>query len=146
MTQREGISPWYRRMVKPWSIDCALLLLRLWFGCVMAFAHGSGKVFGDPAKLIESVEKMGFPMPEFFAWAAALAEFLGGLLLILGLGTRAAAIWIAITMAVAGFITHAADPFKVKELALSYLVIAIVIAIAGPGKWNADRMIFSKRD
>jgi len=137
-------NPWYRRLVRPFSVNVGLLLLRLFFGLTLAFGHGQGKVFGDSAQLISGVEGMGFPAPAFFAWAAALSEFLGGILLALGLGTRVAAVMIACTMIVAAFIAHSADPFGKRELSLAYLTVAVALFVAGPGRLSLDNAIFGK--
>lgn len=123
--------------------DFAALILRLFAGLTMAFAHGLGKI-PPPEMLVQGLGAMGFPAPEFFAWAAALAEFAGGLLLALGLLTRPAAFFMAFTMAVAAFGAHAADPFQKKEMALLYLVISLFFVIYGAGKFSIDRFI-SKR-
>ena len=131
-------------MVKPYSIDYPALLLRLWLGA-MGVVHGFPKVFGGMEKFTEGVVKMGLPAPEFFAWAAALSEFAGGILLILGLGTRLSAFLMAATMAVAGFIRHAEDPFKTKELALAYLVLSVVVFLLGPGRFSLDALVFRRR-
>ncbi|MGE3802954.1 MAG: DoxX family protein [Candidatus Kapaibacterium sp.] len=130
-------------LTRSWSRDWAILLLRLWLGSMMIY-HGWGKVFGNIDKFTEGVAKMGFPMPEFFAWSAALSEFGGGLLLIFGLFTRPAAMFVGITMIVAGFVRHLDDPFGKKELSLTYLVLALVILIAGPGKAALDRLLFNR--
>jgi putative oxidoreductase len=84
---------------------------------------------------------MGFPSPDLFAWAAALSEFLGGILIALGLGTRIAAFFVFSTMTVAVFIRHASDTFDVKELALLYGTIAMAIVLIGPGRFSLDYLI-----
>ena len=117
--------------------DTGLLLLRVGFGAGIA-VHGYGKVTGDLDKFAVGVAALGFPLPLLFAWAAALAEFLGGLLLGFGFLTRPAAFFIAFTMAVAAFGTHLADPFKKKELALAYLVVSLCLFLTGAGKWSVD--------
>ena len=131
-------------LVSPYSLDIPALLLRLWLGA-MGFLHGYPKVFGGIPKLTKSVAEMGFPAPEFFAWAAALSEFGGGLLLIFGLGTRFSAVMMAVTMFVAGFIRHGDDPFKSKELALTYLVLSVVVFLLGPGRLSLDAVLFRRR-
>ena len=114
----------------------ALLWLRVLMGGGMAF-HGSQIIFGGRiAQFTEAVFKLGFPIPEVFAWAAALSEFLGGILIVLGLETRIAACWVFITMSVAVFKQHAHDPFHVKELALTYWTMAGTLIVAGGGPYG----------
>ena len=115
-----------------------LLWLRIFMGLGMAY-HGYGKLFGGRREqFIEAVGAMGMPLPEVLAWAAMITEFLGGVLIVIGFKTRFAAVFIAVTMGVAAFITHGADPFAKKELALAYLVMAIMFIISGPGKYSLD--------
>jgi len=133
----------FARLTRPLTVDGGLLLLRIWLGSMM-ISHGVGKVFGTPGKFMESVAGMGFPMPEVFAWAGALSEFAGGILLIGGLLSRPAALLGGITMAVAAFIRHADDPFGKKELALTYLVLHLVVLLAGPGRISMDSYLASR--
>ena len=117
-----------------------LLWLRILMGAGIA-SHGYGKIFGGHlARFTEGVAALGFPMPELFAWAAALSEFAGGLLIILGLGTRVAASFVFFTMSVAAFLQHAHDPLNVKELALAYWTIAGALILMGGGKWSLDAL------
>ncbi|HZO16774.1 MAG TPA: DoxX family protein [Polyangiaceae bacterium] len=125
----------------PRRIDAALLLLRLWFGLVLAFGHGWGKVT-NLSGFTQSVTKLGMPMPEVLAVAAAASEFGGGLLLAAGLLTRAAAIFVMTTMLVATFVVHANDPFMKKEFALAYAFAAATLLIAGAGRWSVDARLF----
>lgn len=124
--------------------DAGLLWLRVLAGLGIAY-HGYGKVFGGwIGKLTEGVAALGFPMPHLFAWAAALSEFAGGILLVAGLGTRYAAAFIFVTMSVAAFMVHAADPFQKKELALAYWTISGALAMTGGGRWSLDRKLFCR--
>lgn len=120
-----------------------LLWLRALTGAGIA-THGAGKLFGDNAKFVEGVAKLGFPMPEFFAYAAGASEFFGGLFLILGLGTRAWAFLIFFTMFIAAFVRHAPDPLGKKELALAYWTVTGAIALMGPGRYSIDHFIASR--
>lgn len=90
------------------------------------------------AKFTEGVAGLGFPVPEFFAWAVALSELVGGMFVVVGLGTRFAALFIFITMSVAVFLRHATDPFSVKELALAYWVMAGTLILIGSGPFSVD--------
>lgn len=120
--------------------DLGLLLFRVFVGAAMAFGHGLGKL-PPSEQLIQGVEGMGFPMPVVFAWAASLSEFLGGILIVLGLFTRYSALFLGFTMAVAAFVVHGADPFKVKEMALLYLASCVLLLLSGAGKYSLDRLI-----
>jgi putative oxidoreductase len=121
----------------PASRDLALLILRLGFGVSLALTHGRVKLLA-PVKFLEGLAKHGFPLPLFFGWAAILSEFAGGLLLAVGLLTRPAATFVLITLGVAAFDFHSADPFAKRELALAYAVVALAVGIAGPGRYSLD--------
>jgi len=121
----------------PVSTDAALLVLRLAFGLALALAHGLSKV-SDLPKFTAGVAARGMPLPELLGPLAALSEFAGGLLLAVGLFTRPAALFVLVTMLVAAFHVHAADPFQKKELSLAYAFVAIVLLLAGPGRYSLD--------
>ncbi|MFX0557929.1 DoxX family protein [Maribacter sp. CXY002] len=104
----------------------------------MMITHGFGKF----QNLISGDIKFGNPIgigeaPSLFL--AVIGEFVCPILIIIGFKTRWAAIPTAITMAVAAFIAHGADPFGKKEMALMYLVTFITIALVGPGKFSIDK-------
>ncbi len=98
-------------------------------------------------------------MPLLFAWAAALAEFGGGLLVAIGLFARIAAAFAAITMVVAAFMRHRlahhvlvwlgvldAAPETVErwgnpELAAVYLAVFLALALMGGGRFSVDRLL-----
>jgi putative oxidoreductase len=119
------------------TTDFGLLVLRLFTGLALAFGHGINKL-PPSERFLAGVVEMGFPAPLFFAWASGLAEFGGGLLLALGLLTRPAALLVAINMFVAAFIRQAGDPFKEVELAYLFLAVAVLYAVAGPGRLSLD--------
>lgn len=92
----------------------------------------SGKLeFGDPIGL----------GAETSLYLAVFAEFLCSLLIIVGVFTRIALIPLITTMLVAIFAVHANDPFQVKELAVMYLGIYVVLMFTGPGKYALDRKL-----
>ena len=120
--------------------ELSMTALRIFVGLSLAFAHGLGKV--PPSEgFIGGVTELGFPNPVFFAWAAGIAELVGGLFLAIGLLTRPSALLAAFTLGVAAFGRHAADPFKVKELAILYFVVFLVFAARGSGRLSVDRLI-----
>ncbi len=127
----------------PFLGDVVYTGVRVFVGITMAVAHGFGKL-PPPDMMVEKLSSMGFPAALFFAWCAALAEVIGGLLLAVGFLTRPAALFIGFTMLVAGFVIHAADPFQTKELALIYLAVSLIFAFKGAGRYSVDALI-SKR-
>ena len=124
----------------PWPADVGLMCLRVFAGLALALAHGWGKM-PPPQPFIEGVEALGFPLPTLFAWAAGLAEFVGGILLAVGLLTRPAAFFILCTMLSAAFLQHADDPFNVSERAFLYGFIALAFLLAGPGRLAIDPLL-----
>ena len=111
--------------------------MRVGFGALM-LTHGIPKLlkmlsgdfsFGDPIGIGETATLI----------LAVLCEVLFPLLVIIGFKTRLSAIPVIITMAVAAFIVHAADPFGTKEMAILYLIGFTAIALLGAGKYSIDR-------
>ena len=123
--------------------DLGLLIFRLFVGLSMAFAHGLGKL-PPPPQLVEGLTAMGLPMPGIMSWLVALAEFGGGLMIAIGLCTRFGAAIVGVTMLGAAFVVHAADPFKVKELAFFYLVSCVLLIFTGAGRYSLDSKICKK--
>lgn len=120
------------------ALDGGLLWLRVLMGAGIAY-HGYGKVFeGQVTMLAQGVAGWGLPLPTVWAWAAALSEFLGGLLILVGFQTRLAALAVFLTMSVAAFKAHAADPFNIKELALAYWTMAGALIFLGSGAYALD--------
>lgn len=120
--------------------DVGLLFLRVFAGLSLALAHGVGK-FPPSERFIGGAAEMGFPLPVLFAWAAALSESVGGLLLAVGLITRPAAFFILVTMLVAAFVRQAGDPFLERELALLYGAVALQFLLTGPGRLAVDALV-----
>ncbi len=128
-----------------WHHNLGLAILRVLMGLGIAW-HGFGKIFteGRMEGFTEGVSEMGFPMPVIFAWAAALSEFLGGILMAAGLLTRWAALFVFATMGVAAFIHHADDPFDVTEKALLYWAASLSIIFLGAGRFSLDYLLRKK--
>lgn len=125
------------------NADFGLLLFRLFIGLTMAIAHGLGKI-PPTEQLVAGVAAIGFPLPVLFAWAAALSELVGGAFIAVGLMTRLSSLFLGFTMAVAGFVVHAADPFQVKEMSLLYLAACVLLIFTGAGKYSLDKLIRKK--
>jgi putative oxidoreductase len=79
-----------------------------------------------------------------------LAEFVGGILIAIGLATRPAALALTFNMAVAAFVAHRSDPLfmgggAAKEPALLYLIPFAALVLTGAGRYSIDRIIAAGR-
>lgn len=123
----------------------AVLLLRLVSGAAFLF-HGWGKIH-DP---FHWLDKAARPPPGWLQALAALAEFGGGIGLLLGLLTPLCCAGLICTMGYAIY-THVSrgDPFVGKgssyEIALVYLMIAITLLLLGPGRYSLDQKLLGRR-
>lgn len=125
----------------------AILFLRLIVGSAFII-HGWGKIQNPMAWMGPQA-----PVPGFFQFLAAIAEFGGGIAWILGALTPVASLGIGFTMAVAVLmhLTVMKDPFvnltggPAYELALVYLGISALILTLGPGKFSVDSKLFGER-
>jgi putative oxidoreductase len=117
-----------------------LLVLRVFAGAAM-MTHGFPKLFGGLEGFTQYVGSLGIPAPSLLAFLAAFSESLGALFVVLGLLTRPASALLGVTMAVAAFVAHGADPFAKKELACLYLAVCVLFVLKGAGKWSLDRVV-----
>lgn len=130
-----------KRWFKP---ESGLLALRVALGSIF-FLHGWEKLFGGGLSFVsQMLEIVGWDFPSWLLLAVALVELVGGLALILGYGTRLAALVLAVEMVVVVVLFHARQGFfidTVPSAPLAYgfefhvaLVGGLVcIALAGPG-------------
>ena len=119
-----------------------LLLLRIGAGCMM-MTHGWGKLstFSEMAETFPDPIGVGSTVSLALA---VFAEFFCAILIAVGLATRLAAVPLIVTMAVAAFSIHAADPFRVKEFALLYMTMFITLFFTGPGQISLDAAIWHR--
>ncbi|NQU67032.1 MAG: DoxX family protein [Candidatus Marinimicrobia bacterium] len=130
-------------------IDIGLLILRVGIG-IMFILHGYPKIIGGPEKWFGLGEKamtvlnIGFGFT-FFGFMAALSEFLGGLLLILGLATRYASGFLLFTMFVAATLHLASgDGIMHASHAIESGVVFLSLIFLGSGKFSLDHYICDK--
>lgn len=120
--------------------DIGLLVLRVGVGAFMLVAHGWGKLvgFGDLAGQFPDPIGLGSTVSLVLA---IFAEVLCALLIVLGLGTRFAAVPLLVTMLVAAFIVHADDPWAKKEFALLYAIPFLTLIFTGGGRYALDAVV-----
>lgn len=143
------------RRIASTSSTWATIPLRLALGSIFV-VHGAGKVlgsFGGPGLRGFT----SFPPPYPFmrpAWlwmgAAAFAELIGGVLIVLGLFTRVGAFLIACVM-VTAMSMHWKNGFFLKpeapgiEYTVALLGMALALLISGGGQASVDRMIGGRK-
>ena len=127
-----------------------LLVVRVATGIVLA-PHGWAKLADGAQKVAAGLSSKGVPAPHLLAWCATLSELVGSLLVAFGLLTRPAAGAVAFTMLFAVISTHLGDASKIGapggaafEYPFLLGMVALAIAIAGPGRWSLDALILRR--
>jgi putative oxidoreductase len=118
----------------------ALLVMRLALGAVMV-GHGYHKVFGGLHHHVQLVTSVG--LPAWLAYVSAFTEFLGGLLVVIGLFTRCAAFAICIDLSVAIAKVHIHNGLmgdKGYEFPLALAALAFGLIFLGGGAIAFDHI------
>ncbi|MBR5855764.1 MAG: DoxX family protein [Bacteroidales bacterium] len=114
-----------------------LLIARVLFGGLL-FYHGFMKIMDLNALEFTFPDPFGIGSPASL-WLVIFAEVFCALACIFGFLFRLALIPIIFSMGVALFVIHSGDPFSVKELALVYFIVFVILYITGPGEYAIDR-------
>jgi putative oxidoreductase len=131
-----------------------LLAVRLYWGWQFA-QTGWGKL-NDINKVINFFTNLGIPAPALNAWFVSGLEFIGGIMLIVGLGSRLIAVPLVIDMIIAYVAADRealgqifSDPDKFYAAApYTFLFASLIVLIFGPGKLSVDAILkgrFTKR-
>lgn len=125
------------------TTDIAILIARISIAGLM-LTHGIPKLLmlfsGAP---VQFPPVMGMSA-ELSLTLTVFAEVICSAFLLIGFATRFAVIPLTITMLAALFLIHAADPLSVKEPAMQYLLVYIVLLLAGSGKYSIDYLLERK--
>lgn len=81
------------------------------------------------------------PFPLLAAFVSAYAQFICGILFIVGAATRYAALVMIINFIAAILIAHLGDPYPAKFPALMMLAGACFLFVHGPGELSVDRLL-----
>jgi putative oxidoreductase len=120
--------------LQPWGA----LLLRLVLG-LSTIVHGYEKVSTHAAlhHFVHYVVTLG--LPYWLGYVSAFTEFVGGILVVLGLFTRLASALIAIDMLVALFTVGIHQGFGIYNYIAELAAIAIMLCFYGAGTLALDR-------
>ncbi|HTS34250.1 MAG TPA: DoxX family protein [Candidatus Solibacter sp.] len=119
----------------------ALLIMRLVLGIIMV-VHGSHKVFGGLHHHAQTVAGLG--LPAWLGYVSSFTEFLGGLLVLAGLFTRAAAFAICIDLLVAIWKVHWHNGLTGDhgyEFPMAVATLAFVLIFFGAGPIAMDHVL-----
>jgi putative oxidoreductase len=135
--------------------DVGLLVLRLAVAVVM-FPHGAQKLFGwfggyGPSASVQYFRSLG--IPTVAGWLGILAEAVGPVLLVLGLGTRLVALLLAGVMVFAALLVHKDHGFfmnwggklQAGHEGFEYHILALgalaVLLVSGGGALSLDALL-----
>ncbi|ABF40324.1 DoxX [Candidatus Koribacter versatilis Ellin345] len=135
------------------SAPQATVLVRLLVGCVF-LSEGIQKFLFPQALGVGRFVKIGIPAPQFFAPFVGVVEIVGGLLLIVGLLTRLAAIALTINISVAILTTKLPMLAKAgfwataREARVDFCMLlgSIFLLIVGAGSLSVDRRLDSNTE
>ena len=126
------------------QLNFALLVMRL--ACALPFLyHGCGILFGilggpGPLKFAAFMH-----VPAAVGYLVGLAQFAGGLAILTGAFLRVGAVCVMIVMLGAIFLVHLPHGFDINhsgyEFALSELLLAFGLLIAGPGAYSLRNVL-----
>ncbi len=130
--------------------DIAYLIARLALG-IMIFPHGCQLLLGwfgggGFDKTVTAMSQGGIPVP--FVYLAIIAEFFGGLGLILGFLSRISAFGVGTVMVVAVLHVHLKNGFFMPtgyEFHILATALALIVMIRGAGPLSIDSVLSRKR-
>jgi len=127
----EGLERWRPQILGILRIVAALLFIE----------HGTSKFFAWPGQ-------GGFATLAPLFIVQGIIEFVGGILLLLGVYTRLVAFILAGDMAVAYFYAHHPKAFfpilNGGDAAILYCFVFLYICVAGAGAWSVDRNVLKQ--
>ena len=122
-----------------------LLVLRVSLGLIF-FAHGYPKLAHSGAGMQGFFVQHG--LPGYFVYVSGVLEVFGGILLVLGLFTRGAALLLAVEMGVAIWKVHSVGGIYAVhdyEFPLAVLSGSLALATVGAGLVSLDHPLFEGR-
>jgi putative oxidoreductase len=126
----------------PWPAEVGLFALRFYVGLSLFLTTGTSKFSIRRLEInpeyLSMVTSVGLPVPMFFALLGALAETVGALLLMIGLGTRWAALALAITFFVAAFLYGRNTPLAFLTLPQLLFWLFVCFGVMGSGRISVD--------
>lgn len=127
----------------------APLVARLMVGGMM-IVHGADKLAGEPAGFGQFLDEQLFSTGGVLGWLVILLEFVGGILLVVGLASRLVALLftaelVGAILVVTGERGLIGSPMVGFERDLAYIAGFLVVLLAGPGRPSLDHALGIER-
>lgn len=121
-------------------VNLGLLVLRAGVGLNMALLHGVERVrhYSDRVSSFPDPLHLGH---RYSLLLTVAAEFVGGILVTLGLAGRLAALLLAFTLGLGLVTGDAGATWRQRELTTLYLAGCLAIAMLGCGRWALDPLL-----
>lgn len=129
--------------------DTGILIARIGVGLSFIIVHGLKKLIGGTEKWESygnAMKNLGIEFfPVFWGFMAAVSETIGGVLIIIGLFLRPAALFIFLTMCVAA-LRHYSNGDALSKIAypVEMAMIMILFLFIGAGKYSIDNKLWRK--
>jgi putative oxidoreductase len=126
------------------ELNLELLIMRL--ACALPFLyHGAAILFGAFGGPGPHAFAAFMKQPDIVGYLVGLAQFAGGLAILLGALLRVGAICVIIVMLGAVFMVHLPHGYNIAnqgmEYALTELLLAVGLLLAGPGKYSLGNVL-----
>ncbi|HEX4263754.1 MAG TPA: DoxX family protein [Verrucomicrobiae bacterium] len=136
----------YRGLIKVASLlqSPLLLAVRLYWGWQF-FQTGKGKLMNHE-KVTEFFQSLHIPLPSFNAYLTGSTECIGGLLLLIGLGSRLVSLPLIFLLTIV-YVTAESDSLKhifddpdkfTGATPFLFLMACLIVLAFGPGKFSVD--------
>lgn len=115
-----------------------LLVVRLILGYLL-IRHGLDKFDAGLGNVGDQFDIWGVPLPDLSAGFTAVVEVVGGIGLVLGVGTRYVALLMtAVLIGAIFFVKADIGVLGGSETDLAYIAGLLSLAVSGPGRWALD--------
>lgn len=123
--------------------NTALLVIRIIVG-IAFFLHGLQKFNMGIEAVTEGFVAWGFPLAGLMAWIVTLVETIGGIALIVGVGTEIVSFLLIIVMIVAAFVVRNLMQMEFLggwEVNLVYIAALIPLLVQGAGRYSLSHIL-----
>lgn len=132
--------------LSPFFLSLGFAVIRVITGVLMVY-HGWEVLEADKMKGYgDWLKDLKFPAPYVMAYLGKGAEFVGGLLLTVGLFTRLAALALAVTMLLVCFGMGHGRIFTDDQHPFLFVLLSFLFFFTGAGKWSLDHYFFPTKN